>query len=262
MTLLQAAILGVVQGITEFLPISSSAHLILAPRVLGWADQGLHFDIAAHLGTFLAVLVYFRGELAAVTLGAGASPSGGRGRLPLALWVGTIPVAVVGLAVQDFMEAGARSPRLIACTSIVFGLLLAAADRWARRERRLDQIGVRDALLIGAAQALALLPGTSRSGVTITAGRLLRFERAEAARFAFLLSLPVGILIAAKDAYDLARSAFPATQLPAMAVGLASAALSGYLVIGWLLAWLRRRSLMVFAVYRVLLGILILILAT
>ena len=119
-------------------------------------------------------------------------------------------------------------------------MLLAGVDRWARRERRLEGIGVVDALVIGAAQALALLPGTSRSGITMTAGRLRRFERAEAARFAFLLSLPVGVLIAAKDVYDLARAAFPVTQLPAMAVGLASAAISGYLVIGWLLAWLRR----------------------
>ncbi len=258
MTLVEAAILGVVQGITEFLPISSSAHLILAPRLLGWADQGLHFDIAAHLGTFLAVLVYFRGELAGMARADTTAPAGGGRRLALALILGTIPVAVVGVAVQDFMEVEARDPRLIAWTSIVFGVLLAVADRWARRERRLDGIGVRDALLIGAAQALALLPGTSRSGITITAGRLLRFERAEAARFAFLLSLPVGILIAAKDVYDLARAAFPLAQLPAMAVGLASAAVSGYLVIGWLLAWLRERSLMVFAAYRVLLGLLIL----
>jgi undecaprenyl-diphosphatase len=265
MTLLQAIVLGIVQGLTEFLPVSSSAHLILVPRILGWPDQGLDFDIAAHLGTFAAVLVYFRHDVMALARGvvewfrASPSPSDrAAGRLAWWLIWSTAPVAIAGLVLADWIETALRSPLVVAATSIGFGLLLALADVWARRDRDLSQLTLGDSLAIGFAQALALVPGTSRSGITITAARLRGIDRATAARFSFLLSVPAGFLVAAKDALDIATGEVAATQLMPMAVGFLVSALSGYLVIGGLLAWLRRGSLVGFAVYRVALGVVIL----
>lgn len=259
----QALLLGVVQGVTEFLPVSSSAHLILAPRALGWEDQGLAFDIAAHLGTLLAVLAYFRRDLAALLrdgLRGGPRDVEGSGRLAWGLLLGTVPVAVAGLLLQDFVATSARDPLLVAATSIGYGLLLAAADRLASLRRGLADLGYREAAVIGAAQALALVPGTSRSGITITAALLLGFDRAAAARFSFLLSVPAGFLVLGKDLLDFAQGAIAPDQLPPMLLGFAASAASGYLVIAGLLAWLRRGSLLAFAIYRIFLGILILVL--
>jgi undecaprenyl-diphosphatase len=256
-----ALLLGVIQGVTEFLPISSSAHLILAPRAFGWRDQGLAFDIAAHLGTLLAVLVYFRRDLAEIAVAGwrrGPRDAEGKGRLAWGLLLGTLPVAVAGLLLQDLIATTARDALLVAATSIAYGSLLGWVDRVASRRRGLEGLGYRAALLIGAAQALALVPGTSRSGITITAALLLGFDRPAAARFSFLLSVPAGFLVLAKDVLDIARGQVPLEALPAMLVGFTAAAISGYLVIAGFLAWLRRGSLMAFAVYRVLLGLLIL----
>jgi undecaprenyl-diphosphatase len=266
MTLLQAVVLGVVQGMTEFLPVSSSAHLILVPRLLGWPDQGLDFDIAAHLGTFLAVLIFFRGELIQLAQGMwtglrGSAPEADRAAGRLGWWLvwATAPVAVAGLLLSDWIETALRSPLVIAATSIGFGLLLAAADLWGRRLRDLTSLTLGDSLAIGAAQALALVPGTSRSGITITTARLRGFDRTTAARFSFLLSVPAGFLVAAKDLLDIATGKIQAAQLAPMAVGFLVSAVSGYLVIGGFLAWLRRGSLLGFAAYRVALGALILV---
>ncbi len=264
MGILQALILGVIQGVTEFLQISSSAHLILVPRFAGWPDQGLAADIMANTGTLFAVLAYFRRELLAMVRAgtrrlarAAASPSDAR--LMWWLLVGTIPAAVAGLLLQDFVATRARDPVLIAWNAILFGVLLFAADRWGRRRRTLEQVSALDALAIGAAQALALVPGVSRSGATIGAGLALGLERAAAARFAFLLSVPGGFLVLAKDLLDVVRGevVMPAPG-PLIVLLLASAAV-GYAVIAFLLSWLRRRDLLVFVVYRILLGVFLLL---
>ncbi len=280
MSLLQAVLLALVQGATEFLPVSSSAHLVLLPWLLGWTDQGLAFDVAVNTGTLLAVIAYFRRDLARLLRGLGhclrqpgrlrkalqpaaslesrevdADP----GRLALQLLVATVPAALFGLSAQRWISTAARNPVLIATTSIGFGLLLWLADWRGRRQRGMSGLGWRDALLVGLAQALALIPGTSRSGITITAALVLGFDRNSAARFSFLLAIPISLLAAAKTALDVARDGFPAsTSWPATLLALVVSAVAAYAVIGWLLAWVQRQSMAVFAVYRVVLGLLIL----
>lgn len=258
MTPIQAIVLGVVQGVTEFLPISSSAHLILVPRLLGWPDQGLAFDMAANTGTLLAVMLYFWRDLVAVVRGAFAVPTADAQpgtRLAWGLALGTIPAGLAGLALHDFVATSARDGRLIAIEMIFFALVLWWADRRAAQRRPLDDLRLSDALLVGCAQALALLPGTSRSGITMTAALLLAFTRPAAARFSFLLSVPIGILVAAKDVLDFAHGEAGAAVawLPVTLV-IAVSAVTGLAVIHGLLAWLRTRRLEVFVVYRLLLG--------
>jgi len=189
MTPFEAAILAIVQAVTEFLPVSSSGHLILLPRLLGWSDQGLEFDIATNSGTLLAVMFYFRTDLAKMARGFGDSFSAsGRAanleaRLLYAMLLGTIPAAAAGLLIKDWVSTYGREPRLIAATAIFYGLLLIVADRIGKKSRGEGEIGRSEALLIGCAQALALVPGTSRSGITMTAALLLGFARPAAARF-------------------------------------------------------------------------------
>jgi undecaprenyl-diphosphatase len=261
-TPLQAVVLSLVQAVTEFLPISSSGHLILVPRLLGWPDQGLAFDIATNTGTLLAVLVYFRRDLVELVSGVVTGKRGSEDfdprSLSLALVVGTIPVGLAGLALHDWIATRAREPLLIACTAIVFGLVLWAADRIGPRRRELADLWWRDALWIGLAQALALVPGTSRSGITITAALLLGFTRPSAARFSFLLAIPVGVLAAGLDVLKIAKHGLGAGELLPLLLGVGVSAVAGYFVIGWLLAWIRSQSLTVFVVYRLLLGIAIL----
>jgi undecaprenyl-diphosphatase len=266
MTYLQAVVLALVQGITEFLPVSSSAHLVLVPRLLGWPDQGLGFDVATNTGTLVAVIAYFRRELAALTA-AGVRSLAPRAegprltpdaRLAWAVALGTIPVAVAGLLAHDWVASAARDPRIIAATSIGFGLVLWWADRAGARQRELDSLSSTDTAVVGLAQALALVPGTSRSGITITAGLARGFTREEAARFSFLLYVPVGILAAAKEGWDFLQAGGAAgAPIGPVLVGFALSALSAFVAIGALLAWVRRQSLTVFVVYRVLLGMAI-----
>jgi undecaprenyl-diphosphatase len=265
-TPLEAIVLALVQAVTEFLPVSSSGHLILAPRVLGWSDQGLEFDIATNTGTLLAVLAYFRADLAGVARGLRASfRPGGAGacepeaRLGWALLWGTIPAGLVGLLIKDWVATYAREPRLIATTAIVYGLLLGIADRWGAKRLALGALGRRDGLLIGCAQALALVPGTSRSGVTMTAALALGLTREAAARFSFLLAVPIGLLVGAKQLVDALRGQPLGVPLDALLLGIAVSALAGYAVIWVLLGWVRRRSLLVFAAYRVALGVFLLL---
>jgi undecaprenyl-diphosphatase len=263
-TPIQAAVLAVVQGVTEFLPISSSGHLILIPYFLRWPDQGLSFDIATHTGTLLAIIAYFHRDVRDLLFGffdgRPLSRAGDFSPRPLAWLIGlaTIPAGVVGLVLKDWIASGARNPLLIAGTSIGYGLLLAWADRTGRRDREIGSLEWKAALVIGAAQALALVPGTSRSGVTITAALLLGFTRPAAARFSFLMIIPVSVLVAVMDVKDLVEAGVTAAELVPMGIGLVVSAAVGYLVISWLLAWLRRQSLTVFVVYRVLLGLVIL----
>lgn len=261
---LQALVLAAVQGVTEFLPISSSGHLILVPFFLGWPDQGLAFDIATHVGTLLAILVYFRRDVRDLVLGFfTGEPRSADGdynprHLAWMIVLATIPAGIAGLLLKDWVETQARSALLVAGTTIVYGLLLGAADGWGRHAKRLGEIGWPAALAIGVAQALAIIPGTSRSGITITAALLLGLSRPAAARFSFLLGIPVFSLAAAKQALDLFESGITPAELVPMGIGLAASAVIGYAVIAWLLAWLRSRSLTVFVIYRLILGAVIL----
>jgi undecaprenyl-diphosphatase len=263
MPIFHAIILAIVQGATEFIPVSSSAHLILIPYLLGWPDQGLAFDVATHVGTLLAALLYFRNDVAELISGffSGRLPPGGDfdpRKLGWGIIAGTIPAGLFGLAFHHLAETQARNPLLIAGTSIGFGLLLFVADRMGRKWREIKDVGIIAGVVIGAAQALALVPGTSRSGITITAALLLGFSRPAAARFSFLLLIPVSGLAALFEGWKLFKAGVPQGALLPMVVGIAVSAAVGYLVIDWLLAWLRRQSLTPFVVYRVLLGLAIL----
>ncbi|HSM51571.1 MAG TPA: undecaprenyl-diphosphate phosphatase [Thermoanaerobaculia bacterium] len=266
MSPVQAIVLALVQAVTEFLPISSSGHLILIPHLLGWPDQGLSFDIATNTGTLLAVVAYFRRDLAEILRALAADPRAWRpeaapaARLGWHLAIGTLPAVAVGLAIHGWVAQAGRDPLLVACNLIAYGLLLLWADRRARQERTEADLTWKTALLVGAAQSLALVPGTSRSGITLTALLLLGLTRPAAARYAFLLAVPVGILAEAKDlAGHLLGGAPPVLDgfaVPLLAVAVS--AVAGYLVIAWLLAWLRRRSLAVFVAYRVAFGVALL----
>lgn len=256
-TLLQAIVLAIVQGFTEFLPISSSAHLILVPRLLGWPDQGLAFDGAMHFGTLAAVLLYFRKSLWPLTRdftlslrGDGRTPTG---RLAWAVLLGTIPAAIAGLLFNDVVETTLRSPKVIAATTIGYGLLLLLADRIGRQQRDEYTFHWRDAALVAVAQALALVPGTSRSGITMTAGLLSGLTRGAAARFSFLLSIPITALAGGYELLKIAKAGAPA-ELRLTLLAAAVAAVSGYLAIAFLLRLLQNRGMTPFVVYRLLLG--------
>ncbi len=261
MSLMQAVILALVQGLTEFLPISSSAHLVLLPWLLGWNEHDLLFDVVTNTGTLLAAVVFFRRELI-LSLGLAPRVDGAEGRLgsprlAAKLLLATFPAALCGLLFYDLLAGVARSPAVIATTSIVFGLLLWWADRCGRRQRQMDDIGWLEALWIGLAQALALVPGTSRSGVTITLGLGLGLKRSEAARFSFLLAIPVGLLALAKQLLDLFLAPKVEVEMLPLVVGFGVSAISAYLAIGGLLRWLERQTMGPFVVYRVLLGALV-----
>lgn len=261
MSWLQIVVLAIVQGVTEFLPVSSSGHLVLVPVLFGWGDQGLVFDVAVHFGSLLAVCAYFRKdifELAGATLSVLAgrvdSPAS---RLALGIALGTVPAAVAGLTLAGLIEAHLRSPAVIVVTLSAYGILMVIADRLGGREKTLRDISVRDAFLIGCAQALALVPGTSRSGVTITAGRLLGIARQDAARFSFLLSVPVILLASLYEGLKLAISDEP-IAVSALALGVAVSALVAYLAIGFFMRIVGRVGLLPFAAYRLLLAAVIL----
>jgi undecaprenyl-diphosphatase len=263
MPILHAIVLAIIQGATEFIPVSSSAHLILVPYFLGWPDQGLAFDVAGHAGTMLAALLYFRRDVAELITGF-FSGKLSRGadfdprRLGWAVILATIPAGLAGLAFAKRIETQARNPLLIAGTSIGFGIVLWAADRIGRKWREIGDVGLVAALVVGCAQALALLPGTSRSGITITAALLLGFTRPAAARFSFLLVIPVSGLAALHEGWKLLKEGDPQAAAVPLVIAVLVSAIVGYLVIEWLLTWLRRQSLTPFVVYRILLGLLIL----
>lgn len=262
MTLLQIIILSLVQGLTEFLPVSSSAHLILGSHALGWPDQGLVFDVATHLGTLLAVLVYFRRDLASLIspwLQPAAGDDGAR-KLGLTLLIASIPAIVAGSLLHSWVESSLRDMRVIAFTTTVFGLLLWWADARFGKSRVINDMNLKTGLLIGFAQMLALVPGTSRSGITITAGRMLGFNADSAARFSFLLSIPV---ITAAGAYGLLRMLANVSPINWLQFSLAVAlsALAGWVCIAAFLALLQRIGLVPFVIYRLVLGVALLWLA-
>jgi undecaprenyl-diphosphatase len=255
-TVFQALILGILQGLAEFLPIISSAHLALAPWILHWPDPGLAFDVALHFGTLLAVLWYFRAEwlrliLAAKDIIVTRRVETDEQRRVLFLIVATIPGAIAGLALEKQAESTFRDPRLVAAALIVMGVLLWWVDRYCARDRVLTNMSWTDALLVGLAQMFAIIPGVSRSGSTITAGRALRFTREDAAVFSFLMSMPI---IAAAAVLKMPQALREQGLSAPMITGVVASAVSGWLAISVLLRFVTTRSYGIFAVYRVVLG--------
>lgn len=257
MDIVQAIILALIQGITEFLPISSSGHLILPNEVFGWPDQGLAFDVAVHVGTLAAVMIYFRKEIAEIVVG-GVKTLGGNfsdpyGKLAWMIVIATIPAGLAGLFFNDFIETHLRSSMVIAATTIIFGILLGVADLKSNEQKTLFQIGIGAALFVGCAQAMALIPGTSRSGVTITAALFLGFARDGAAKFSFLMSIPIIVLSGGYKGLDLVGETNVDWQ--AILVGVAVSAVSAYICIHYFLSFINRLGMMPFVYYRLLLGV-------
>jgi undecaprenyl-diphosphatase len=256
-TYTQGLVLGIVQGLTEFLPVSSSGHLILIPLVFGWPDQGLAFDAVMHLGTLAALLAYFHRELVAMAIGTMSR------RLALLLIVATIPGALAGVLLESAVESRLRSPLVIAATTALWGVVMWIADRRARAAPNtpgdpLERVGWAQGLTVGVAQALALIPGTSRSGVTITTGLLTGLDRATAARFSFMLGIVITAGAGAKKALSLTRSGLPAGEAGPLTIALVASFVSGWAAVWFLVSYLKRGSLTPFVIYRFLLAAAIL----
>jgi undecaprenyl-diphosphatase len=260
----QAIVLGLVQGLTEFLPVSSSGHLILVPRVFGWPDQGLAVDAALHLGTLAALLAYFRGEVIGLLAGTVSR------RLGVLIVAATIPAGLAALVFGRDIEANLRWPLLIAFTTAFWGIVMLIADRRAAEPQRavssragavaadpLERINWVQGLAVGFAQALALIPGTSRSGITITTGLFAGLDRATAARYSFLLGIPITAAAGLKKTLDLARGGLPAGEGGPLAIAILVSFLSGWFAVWFLVNYLKRRSLVPFVVYRLALAALI-----
>jgi undecaprenyl-diphosphatase len=265
--LLEALVLGIVQGLTEFLPISSTGHLILAEKILGLPDKkfGLQFDAAIHLGTLAAILVYFRDTVQRLIFAWLASLRSRNwqhtvdSKLAWLLLIGTVPAAIAGVLIESTAESKLRDPALVGAMLILFCIPMLLAEYLARGNRVLAGAGVKDAILVGVAQSIALIPGVSRSGITISAGMLAGFRREEAASFAFLLSAPVIAGAGGKQLFDVLRhGSDSAGGLDVYLVGLVSAGIVGYVAVAFLMQYLRMNTLMAFIGYRVVIGILVL----
>lgn len=255
---LQVIVLAVVQGLTEFLPISSSAHLILVPTLTSWPDQGLAFDVALHIGSLSAVILYFRHELRRMIVSwlASVTGKGNDEDSRLAWWVvlATLPVMVIGATFKDSIEVAMRSPLIIGMGMVVFGVALGFADWRHRGERNEYRLTLKDVMVIGAAQALALIPGTSRSGITITAALLMGMSREAAARFSFLLSIPVIVIAGGFELYMLISEPQP-VDWSTLIGGTLLSGLSAYLCIHLFLAFIKRIGMQPFVIYRVIFGL-------
>ncbi|MEO5904435.1 MAG: undecaprenyl-diphosphatase UppP [Gemmatimonadaceae bacterium] len=260
MTILQALVLGLIQGLTEFLPVSSSAHLALAPYLFGWQDPGLAFDVALHFGTLAAVLWFFRKEwgqliAAAVSIITTRKLDTVEKKRVVFLIVATIPGAIGGLLLEKKAETVFRAPALTASALIVMGIILWLVDKVASQDRKLDGMTWIDALLIGCAQVIALVPGVSRSGSTITAGRALKFDRQSAAVFSFLMSMPITAAAVVLKAPEVLRGGGLGIEV---AIGVLASAISGWVAISVLLRYLSKHSYGLFAAYRIVLGLAVL----
>lgn len=253
----QAAILAIIQGLTEFLPISSSAHLILPKEILGWPDQGLAFDVAVHVGSLIAIVFYFRQQVFELAGGCWLSVQNKnlnpQSRLFLYLVVATIPTGLAGLAFGGYIGTHLRTAEVIALTTLIFGLLLWWSDAKGTKQTELVDMSVKLALIIGFAQVLALIPGTSRSGITMTAALLFGMQRDSAARFSFLMSIPVITLSGAYEAVELLRQDKPEWGL--LGLGLGLSAVSAYLCIYWFMALIERIGMLPFVIYRIFLSL-------
>lgn len=261
MELLHIIILSIIQGVTEFLPISSSGHLILPKEILGWPEQGLAFDVAVHIGTLFAVVAYFRQDIIDIVsswllslTGKELSPlQAENSRTAWYIALATIPAGIAGLLLGDFIEAHLRTTLVIAVTTILFGIALAFADRGAERKTKdLAQITIGIALIIGCAQALALIPGTSRSGITITAALFCGLAREPAARFSFLLAIPIILLSGAYKTLQLLG--LPAVNWVDLFLGVLLSAISAFICIHYFLKFIQQIGMMPFVIYRLVLG--------
>ncbi|REL27996.1 undecaprenyl-diphosphate phosphatase [Thalassotalea euphylliae] len=260
MDIIEIILLALIQGLTEFLPISSSAHLILPSQLFGWTDQGLSFDVAVHVGSLLAVMIYFREEVGRMFM-AWVSSFSSKGRASdnfdgkLAWWIlfATIPAGLFGLFGKDYIEEYSRSVLVIAATTILFGVLLGFADIKAKQNVSLEKLGFKGAMLIGVAQAIAIIPGTSRSGITMTMGLMLGLSRDNAARFSFLLSIPA---IAMAGSYLTYKAISESQPLVWSDVGLGAllSFVSAYACIHFFLILINKLGMMPFVIYRLLLG--------
>jgi undecaprenyl-diphosphatase len=265
MSLFQAMFLGALQALAEFLPISSSGHLILVPALLGWPDQGLTLDVALHVGTAIALLAYFwrtwtrLGQAVIAGLTEAKARTLPEWRLAWLLVLGSIPGGVAGLLFEEQIEASLRDPVQVALLLIIFGLVLLAADRLGRQSRELDSLTWRDALVIGGAQALALAPGVSRSGITMTAALASGFRRVDSARFSFLLGTPLILAAGLLQLMKLARQGIPGGDAMVFLLGVGTSLVVGLAVIRWLLGYLTRHSVGIFVAYRVIAGTILLI---
>lgn len=259
MTYTQALVLGLVQGLTEFLPISSSGHLILVPHVFGWPDQGLTFDAVMHLGTVAALVAYFRSELLAMVSGAISR------RVLLVIVAATVPGGLAGLLFGKLVEAHLRATVVIAAATAFWAIVMWIADRRApahvEQGEALERVTWPQALGVGAAQALALIPGTSRSGITITAGLFGGLDRATAARLSFLLGIPITAAAGSLKGLQVLKVGVPADEVGPLVVGLAAAFVSGWFAVWFLVSYLKRRSLLPFVVYRLVLAAIIVLVA-
>ena len=268
MLIIEAIVLGIIQGLTEFIPVSSSAHLIAIPKMLGWRDLGLSFDVALHAGTLVALLAYFwkdwvriisefcahifKGEPYAKA--AAGEPSG---KLLVPIIIACIPAAIVGKLWDKKIESDFRNLLLISITLIVVSIIMLLAERAGKKQRGIDRLNMVDYIVIGLAQALALVPGVSRSGITITAGLFRNMDRASAARFSFLLSTPIIFGAALLKLKDVMKTGLPQGEVMVFAVGVATAALVGYLAIRFLMNYLKEKTLGVFIAYRIAFAVLI-----
>ena len=269
MSLIEAIVLGIAQGLTEFLPISSTGHLRIIPAFAGWEDPGAAFTAVTQLGTMAAVLLYFRHDLLRIarawlrSVRDREARSELDARLGWYILLGTVPIGIFGILFKDQIETGARDLYLIGVTLIVLGLVLYVADKTSKRERSIEQIRTRDGFLMGLAQALALIPGVSRSGSTITAGLFLGFDRTAAARFSFLLSIPAVVLSGLLELGSIVSGEEGQhTGAVELVVATLLAFVTGYASIAFLLRWLTSHSMDIFVVYRVALGALVLILVS
>jgi len=260
----EAIVLGVVQGLTEFLPISSSAHILIVSRLFGWGDPGAAFTAVSQIGTETAVLIYFRKDIARIISTWFRSfrdtelRSSLDARMGWYVIIGTIPIAVLGLTFAPIIETAARNLWLVASVLIGFGIVLGLADRFGSKIKELESLNVRDGVLFGFGQALALIPGVSRSGATISVGLAMGYSRYAATRYAFLLAIPAVLASGLYEATKIGTD--PNVQWGQTLVATAIALVIGYLVISWLIRWVTTRSYMPFVIYRVVLGSAILVL--
>ncbi|MBI2436997.1 MAG: undecaprenyl-diphosphate phosphatase [Candidatus Magasanikbacteria bacterium] len=277
MTILQSITLGIIQGLTEFLPVSSSGHLIFIPKLFGWADQGIGFDVVMHLGTLLAVVVYFREKLWMIFCGflgikikkfsdfpsASARDEGGFRisdfrRLAWLLILSIIPAGIIGLLFGDAIEQNLRIPEVIAIGFIFWGLVLWFADTYGKKENGLEKLNWKNALFIGCVQAIALIPGTSRSGITMTAGLFSKLDKKSTAEFSFLMSVPIIFLAGMTNVFEMFKNGLGDLSLSVLATGFIASMLSGFFAIWGLMKIIQKWSFRPFVVYRIVVGLAIL----
>jgi len=260
MNIIEAVILGAIQGITEFLPISSSGHLIFVPELFGWADQGLWFDVVVHLGSLVAVLIFFRKKIIEI-LGRAFKGQKEQVRLFVLLMLSVVPAGVVGLLLGDWIENVARSAQFIAYGLIVWGIVLFIADRYNAQQKdhtELNEVSWKQVIVIACAQAIALIPGTSRSGITMSAGLLGSLSKKAAAEFSFLMSIPVILLAGQLKFYQVINLGSVTVGFAPLVVGFVSAAISGFIAIYSLMHIIEKWNFSVFVLYRIVVGVLIL----